>query len=125
MDVVTGAALGSYKIPRSEPGPCTSHNFNFVPLPDGRKVLVAASYTGGTTIVDVDRLLAGADAASAEVGYYRPSGSRAWSSYWYNGLIVVNDMLRGVDVMLLSDEARAGARKLPYLNPQTQEKLIP
>jgi hypothetical protein len=124
LDVATGTALGSYKIPRSEPGPCTSHNFNFIPLPNGRKVLVAASYTGGTTIVDVDRLLAGADEATAEVGFYRPSGSRAWSSYWYNGLIVVNDMLRGVDVMLLSDAARSGARKLPYLNPQTQETLI-
>jgi hypothetical protein len=123
--VATGAVLGSYKIPRAEPGPCTSHNFNFIPLSGGRKVLVAASYTGGTTIVDVDSLLAGASAAAAEVGFYRPSGSRAWSSYWYNGLVVVNDMLRGLDVMLLSDAARSGARKLPYLNPQTQEKLIP
>jgi hypothetical protein len=124
VDVATGAALGNYKIPRSEPGPCTSHNFNFIPLPNGRKVLVAASYTGGTTVVDVDRLLAGASAAAAEVGFYRPSGSRAWSSYWYNGLIVVNDMLRGLDIMLLSDDARSGSRRLPSLNPQTQESLI-
>jgi len=124
LDVATGGILGSYKIPRVEAGVCTIHNFNFVPLPNGRKVLVSAAYTGGTTIVDVDKLLAGATAAEAEIGFSRRGGALPWSSYWYNGFIYANDMLRGLDVMLLSDKARAGDRKLPAMNPQTQDRLI-
>lgn len=123
VDTATGAERASYKIPRSETGTCTMHNFNFVPL-RGRNVLVSSAYTAGTTVVDVDRLLGGATAAAAEIGYYRPSGGNTWSSYWYNGNIYANDILRGVDVFMLSDKARANARRLPYLNPQTQESVI-
>jgi hypothetical protein len=46
------------------------------------------------------------------------------SSYWYNDFIYANDRARGVDVFLLSDRARAGARKFAYMNPQTQEDVI-
>jgi hypothetical protein len=122
VDAATGDELASYKIPRSETGTCTMHNFNFIPLRD-RNVLVSSAYTAGTTIVDVDALLAGASEADAEIGFYKPSGGNAWSSYWYNGFIYANDN-RGVDTFLLSDKARAGARKLPHLNPQTQESVI-
>lgn len=31
----------------------------------------------------------------------------------------------GLDIMMLSHPIRAGAKKLPLLNPQTQESLIP
>jgi hypothetical protein len=48
-----------------------------------------------------------------------------WSSYWYNGHIYGNDILRGVDIFLFSDQARAGAVKLDHLNPQTQTSLLP
>jgi hypothetical protein len=123
VDTSTGEELGSYKVPRSETGTCTMHNFNFIPLRD-RNVLVSSAYTAGTTVVDVDKLLAGASTADAEVGYYKPSGGSTWSSYWYNGFVYANDIRRGVDIFLLSDKARAGARKLPYLNPQTQETVI-
>jgi hypothetical protein len=124
VDTATGQKLANYKIPRIEQGVCTMHNFNFLPLRDGRKVLVASAYTGGTSIVDVDRLLAGAGAREAEIGFYRPSGSNTWSSYWYNGHVYGNDILRGLDIFLLSDRARAGALKLDHLNPQTQLKTI-
>jgi hypothetical protein len=123
VDAATGVERGSYKVPRVVPGTCTMHNFNFLPI-KGRNVLVSSAYTAGTTVVDVDRLLAGASAAAAEVGFYQPSGGNTWSSYWYNGFVYANDIARGVDIFLLSDEARAGARKLPYLNPQTQEFLL-
>lgn len=124
VNTAAGAELGSYKVPRSESDTCTMHNFNFIPL-RGRNVLVSAAYTAGTTVVDVDALLAGASAADAEVGYYKPSGANTWSSYWYNGFVYANDISRGMDTFLLSDKARTGARKLPYLNPQTQESVIP
>lgn len=81
-------------------------------------------YSGGTTAVDVDKLLAGASEADAEVGYAQLHGADTWSSYWYNGHIYANDVTRGLDIFLLSDKARSGAKKLPYLNPQTQESVI-
>lgn len=123
VDRETAAELGSYKVPRAETGTCTMHNFNFVPL-RGRNVLVSSAYTAGTTVVDVDALLDGAGAAASEIGFYRPSGANTWSSYWYNGRVYANDILRGMDVFNVADRAVAGSRRLPYLNPQTQESVI-
>ncbi len=125
LSTSNGAELASYKIPRSEAGTCTMHNFNFLPLAKGRKVLVSSAYTAGTTVVDVDKLIAGVSEADSEIGFYKPNGASTWSSYWYNGFIYANDILRGVDTFLLSDKARAGARKLSHLNPQTQLNVIP
>jgi hypothetical protein len=121
----TGPAqlLADYKVPRAETGTCTMHNFNFVPLRDGRKVLVSSAYTAGTTFVDVDKLIATKSAAASEIGFYRAHGTNTWSSYWYNGHAYGNDE-RGLDIYLMSDRARAGEVRLPYLNPQTQEQLI-
>jgi hypothetical protein len=124
LNTETGQKLTNYKIPRSEAGTCTMHNFNFLPLRGGRMVLVSSAYTGGTTVVDVNKLIGGASEAASEIGFYKPSGSSTWSSYWYNGHIYANDILRGVDIFLLSDNARAGARKLDHLNPQTQISVI-
>ena len=123
LNLESGAELTSFKIPRSEPGTCTMHNFNFMPTRNGQKVLVSSSYTGGTTVVDVDALIGGASEADAEIAWFKGQGDNAWSSYWYNGHIYTNGF-RGVDVLLLSDKVRAMARKLPMLNPQTQENLI-
>ncbi len=124
LDTRTGAELANFKVPRSEAGTCTMHNFNFVPLRDGRKVLVSSAYTAGTTIIDVDALLAGASEAEAEIGFYKPSGANTWSSYWYNGRIYANDILRGLDIFNLTGPHTAGARKLDHLNPQTQISVI-
>lgn len=115
--------LGSYKIPRPQGSQiCTMHNFNLIPRTD-RYILVAASNMGGTTVVDFT------DPAEArEIAYYdshTPANASPWSSYWYNGFIYANDRARGVDILLLSDSARAKARRFPYLNPQTQERLLP
>lgn len=120
----TSTLLGTYKIPRPQDGQiCTMHNFNVIPVRD-RYVLVAAANDGGTTVVDFT------DPANAtEAGYYDAqlmAGSRTaspWSSYWYNGFIYANDRGRGVDVLLLSDKVRAGAKRWSYLNPQTQESV--
>jgi hypothetical protein len=116
--------LASYKIPRSVSTTCTMHNFNFIPRRDGRNILVSSAYTGGTTIVDVDKLIDGASEAASEVGYYVPDQANAWSSYWYNGLIFSNGTPRGVDIFRVTDKAVATAQRLPMLNPQTQEAVI-
>lgn len=123
LNLATGEELASYKIPRSETGTCTMHNFNFVPTKKGQKVLVSSSYTGGTTVVDVDALLDGASETDAEVGWFKGEGDNAWSSYWYNGHIYAHGV-RGLDVLLLSDKARASAQKQAVSNPQTQTELV-
>jgi hypothetical protein len=105
--------LGHFKIPRpqGDVANCTMHNFNVVPV-RGRYLLVSANYSGGTSVADFT------DPASAsELGHFDPHGANTWSSYWYNNFIYTNDPGRGVDVVLLSDPARAAARKFPYLNP--------
>lgn len=114
--------LGSYKIPRPQGNQiCTMHNFNVIPGVRG-DILVAASNMGGTTVVDFTD-----PSAATEIAYYdsrQPPTSSPWSSYWYNNFIYANDRARGVDVYLLADRARAGAKRFPYLNPQTQENVI-
>ncbi|MDQ4051644.1 MAG: hypothetical protein M3237_02955 [Actinomycetota bacterium] len=107
--------LSHYRIPRDEPN--TYHNFNYVPLRD-RYVLVSSAYGSGTSVVDLSN-----PAAPKEIAYYDMQ-SNAWSTYWYNGLIVANDISRGLDTLRLSDPIAAGARKLPMLNPQTQDYLL-
>jgi hypothetical protein len=94
------------------------HNFNVLPLA-GRYVGVSAAYSGGTSVFDFT------DPANArEIGHFDPHGANVWSSYWYNGFFYTNDSGRGVDIVLLSDPARASAQRLDHLNPQTQLDLI-
>jgi hypothetical protein len=115
--------LGSYKIPRSQGSEiCTAHNFNFIPY--GRHDLLVSSWYGGaTSVVNLDD-----PAAPREIGFYdaqEPTAAETWSSYFYNGFIYANDILRGVDVFALEDPAARRAERLGHLNPQTQEFLIP
>lgn len=124
LDTETGSFLANYKIPRSEPGTCTAHNFNFIPQRHGMKTLVMGNYTGGTTVVDVNALIAGASEADAEVGFYRQGSGNNWSSYWHDGAIYANGTGRGMDVFKLSDSARSKSVKLGLNNPQTQTVLI-
>ena len=121
-DTGSGIERGSFLIPRAQPGQyCSAHLFNVLALKN-RYVLVSSWYAGGTNVVDFTN-----PAAATEIGYYDaqvPVAAFTWSSYWYNNFIYANDILRGVDVFLLSDDARAGARRFDYLNPQTQEEII-
>ena len=107
--------VSHYRIPRDEPS--TYHNFNYVPLA-GKYILVSSAYGSGTSVVDLTN-----PAAPSEVAHYDMQ-SNAWSTYWYNGLIVVNDISRGLDTLRLSSPLVAGAKRLPMLNPQTQDYLL-
>jgi hypothetical protein len=113
------APLSHWKVPRVQGlANCTMHNFNALPTTK-RNVLVSSAYAAGTTVVDFTD-----PSNPVEVGHHDPHGANTWSSYWYNGHIYTNDGGRGVDVMLLSDKARAGAQKLPHSNPQTQDAVL-
>jgi hypothetical protein len=124
LDTMDGAMaeapLSHWKVPRVQgdlPN-CTMHNFNTLPI-KGRNVLVSSAYAAGTTVVDFTD-----PTRPVEVGHHDPHGANTWSSYWYNGHVYTNDGGRGVDVMLLSDRARAAAQKLHHSNPQTQDAVL-
>jgi hypothetical protein len=124
--------LGTFKIPRPQPKGevCTAHNYNYVPQSiSPRDILVSAWYQAGTSVIDTT------DPSNAkEIAYYEantavPGGTAAlksdvWSSYWYNGFIYANDIVRGLDIFRLDDPRVENAVELTRLNPQTQENLI-
>jgi hypothetical protein len=122
---------GRFTIPRDQGSEiCVSHNANVIPI-RGRKLMTAAYYQGGDTVIDFTdpsniREVAYSDRVDAT------GGADSWSTYWYNGRIYVNGGLdrrglgqnRGVDVLRLTGSlARVtkGARTWAYSNPQTQE----
>ncbi|MGH2723887.1 MAG: hypothetical protein ACRDI0_06410 [Actinomycetota bacterium] len=135
---LTGDLLGTFKIPMDIPGPCTAHNYNVVPVTDGRYILSSAWYTGGTWMVDFTDPSEPVDvghyiANTAPNGVGDPISSDVWSSYWYNGYVYANDGLqrgdaiqeRGLDVFSFNSPKVATAIDLDFLNPQTQMELIP
>lgn len=117
---------GWFTIPQDQPSmQCTAHNFNVVPTKDGSRVLVTAWYNGGTHVLDFD------DPANVtQLAYAKPAHGSSWSSYWYNGLIYVNNFdegyvppiaySRGFDVIAVEAGVVPDAWTLPHLNPQTQ-----
>ena len=81
-----GAPIGTPATPV-----CTAHNFNFA---DGTRKVVAAFYTGGTSVIDFTK-----PSEPKEIAYYRPDNADTWSSYYYRGQVFANDMNRGLDVI--------------------------
>ena len=123
-DVATGETLSSFMIPRPQGSEiCTVHNYNVIPV-SGRNILVSAWNLGGTSVIDFTDPTSPREIAYVDV-QDTLGGRGPWSSYWYNGFIYVSDRGRGLDIKVLSDRVRAGAKRFPYLNGQTQEELIP
>lgn len=112
---ITPANLGSGRY-------CGSHNGAFVPLED-RYFLVMSWYEGGTSVVDFTN-----PSAPAEVAFFRATGGRGaadtWSSYWYNGKIYANDIVRGVDVFNIVTPLNGYGATLTHLNAQTQDAVM-
>jgi hypothetical protein len=126
-DAQTGEKLGQFVLPRPQSSTenCTIHNYNVVPT-DKRYLLVGGNYQGGISVVDFT------DPANAvEVAYADPAPlvptqlGGEWSTYYYNGRIYESDITRGLLIWNLSGKWDAGARRLPYLNPQTSEFTLP
>ncbi|HLE47829.1 MAG TPA: hypothetical protein VI818_05985 [Candidatus Thermoplasmatota archaeon] len=126
----------TFQLPREvHGGYCSSHQMNVVPFSDGRNVLVAAWYLGGTTVVDFT------DPRDVnEIAYYAASPadpqrrSNPFSSYWYNGYVYANNLHaslvgaiattdRGLDVFKIQDAGLKHDVRLPYFNFGTQECL--
>jgi hypothetical protein len=123
-DADTGAKLGQWTLPRPQSAEenCTIHNYNTVPLRNGRYVLVSGNYQAGTWVTDFTN-----PASPVTLGWSDPPPlvptqlGGAWSSYWYNGFIYESEISVGLNVFRFSGSATGSAIRLPHLNPQTQE----
>ncbi len=134
-DGATGAKLGQWVIPRPQ-GPdenCTAHNYNVVPLRNGRYVVVSGNYQAGTWVTDFTDpanpvAVAWSDPVSLGPGSFCGGQCQlggAWSTYWYNNFVYESDITRGLNVFRISDNTTGSAIRLDRLNPQTQETSLP
>ncbi len=115
--------LGLFKIPRAQTGTenCVAHNGNVIPV-EGRDLMVQAWYQGGVSVWDFTDPAHAREIASFDREPLAPGAlGGSWSAYFYNGYIYSSDITQGLDVLQLTDPSTAGAKKLPGLNPQTQE----
>ena len=136
-----GALVGQWVLPQeqSDQENCTIHNYNVAPFPD-RHILVGGHYQAGMTVVDftdparpqqvafsdppcfdANPALGGCQAAAPGFGDVDPG---AWSTHWYNDLIVESDILEGLNIWTLSEPWWRNALTLPYLNPQTATRRM-
>jgi LVIVD repeat len=123
-DAHTGAKLGQWTLPRPQSSAenCTIHNYNTVPLRNGKYVLVSGNYQAGTWVTDFSN-----PASPVTLGWSDPPPlvptqlGGAWSSYWYNNFIYESEITKGLNVFRFSGRETGGAIRLPHLNPQTQE----
>jgi hypothetical protein len=118
-DTETGALLGTWTLPRPQSATenCTLHNYNLVPLRDGRDLLVSGNYQAGTWVVDLTdpanaRTVAWSDPPPKPVPTGTPfccDVTGAWSTYWYDGEIYETNIGEGLNVFKL----RGGRRAAP------------
>ena len=126
-DAKTGEKLGQFVLPRPQGSTenCTVHNYNVVPT-DKRYLLVGGNYQAGISVVDFTDPANAFEVAFADPAPLVPTQLGGdWSTYYYNGRIYESDITRGLLIWNLSGKWDAGARKLPYLNPQTSEFTLP
>ncbi|MEO8564563.1 MAG: hypothetical protein ABI601_20990, partial [bacterium] len=113
---------------------CVAHNGSLVPIP-GRDVMIQAWYQGGISLFDWT------DAAHPkEIAFFDrgPVDSTklvlagSWSVYWYNGVMVSSEIVRGLDIVELTPSAfisqneidAAKSVRWDYLNTQGQRKIV-
>jgi LVIVD repeat len=129
FDTFTGKLLGTWVLPRPQSAVenCTIHNYNVVPT-GKRDVLVMGNYQAGTWVVDFTsprhaRTVAWSDPPPLDPGKFTLGG--AWGSYWYNHFIYETNITEGLNIFRLHSRVTAGARRLPFLNPQSQVGRVP
>lgn len=127
-DANTGAKLGQWVLPRAQGSTenCTVHNYNILPLRNGRYVAVGGHYQAGTWVVDFTNPAAASTVGFSDPGPITPANlGGAWSSYGYNGFIYESEIQSGLNVFRLSSKVTSGYIPLKHLNPQTQEFSLP
>ena len=127
---------GYYKLPAAQTSleNCVAHNGSLIPIP-GRDIMVQSWYQGGLSIfdwtdIDHPKEIAFYDRGPVDGARMMMGGS--WSAYWYNGVIVSSEIARGMDIYelmpngLITENEIAAAKtvRMPYINPQDQQKII-
>jgi hypothetical protein len=119
-----------FKIPRHQQSieNCVAHNGSIVPTV-GRDIMVQSWYQGGVSVwefTDPDN--------PVELAYFERGPATefflggSWSAYWYNGLIYSSDILKGLDVLRVTETdgiPSANRVRQRYFNAQTQYTLGP
>ncbi len=144
VDRRSGDELSQFTLPRTESAPdeegaetayCSAHLGNTVPARD-KNLLVNAWYMGGVDVIDFTDPTKPVEVAFWDAGPSGPTGSDNWSAYWYEGPSLIEPSLTiyGTDGIHNTPTGRgfqsfvadvaADEVRLPYMNPQTQERLI-
>ncbi|WP_370410184.1 LVIVD repeat-containing protein [Streptomyces fradiae] len=115
-----------FKIPRHQADTenCVAHNGSLIPV-RGKDIMVQAWYQGGISVWDFTDSRRPKEIAYFERGPISDTtlvGGGSWSAYYYNGFIYSNDLVKGFDVLKLSDKRTDKAQRIRMdeLNVQTQ-----
>ena len=126
---------GFYKMlaVQTEQENCVAHNGSLIPVP-GRDIMVQAWYQGGISMFDWTdpknpREIGFHDRGPIDPGRLVLGGS--WSAYWYNGVIVSSEIVRGLDIYELvpsqfisqNEIDAAKTVRFPHENAQDQPKF--
>ncbi|MDT0301203.1 LVIVD repeat-containing protein [Streptomonospora wellingtoniae] len=108
---------------------CVAHNGSLIPVP-GKDYFVQSWYQGGISVIDFND-----PENPREIGYFDVApdeeagviGNDTWSTYYYNGYAYSSDIVRGLDVLKLTDRRLRKAEKVTYdeFNPQSQPRYRP
>jgi hypothetical protein len=125
-----------YKLPAPQTPQenCVAHNGSLIPIP-GRDVMVQGWYQGGISVFDWTDPGSPVEIAFHDRGPVDPTRMQmggSWSVYWYNGVIVSSEIVRGLDVFELTPSAllsqneidAANSVRLDYLNAQGQPHFV-
>ncbi|PDP84576.1 hypothetical protein CQJ94_26195 [Glycomyces fuscus] len=118
-----------YKLPRhqSETENCVAHNGSLIPVP-GQDYFVQSWYQGGVSVIDLSDPDKPEEIGHFDRGPWNPDAlttAGSWSAYYYNGYVYSSDIMRGLDVLRLTDPRLAGAEdvRMEEFNPQSQPSL--
>ena len=126
-DADDGTKLGQWTLPRTQSATenCTIHNYNTMPLKNGRDLVVSGNYQSGTSVVEFTDRANAVELAWSDPPPVVPTDlAGVWSSYFYNGYIYETNITEGLNIFEYTGPQVKGTFNLRYLNPQTQEFTI-
>ncbi len=109
---------------------CVAHNGSLIPIP-GRDIMIQGWYQGGISLIDWTDPKNPVEIAFHDRGPFNANQmamAGSWSVYWYNGVIVNSEIMRGLDIFeLVPSESltqneidAANSVQLTHLNSQGQ-----
>ena len=109
---------------------CVAHNGSLIPVP-GRDIMIQGWYQGGISLIDWTDPKNPVEIAFHDRGPFNAnqmSMAGSWSVYWYNGVIVNSEIMRGLDIFELTPSESltqneidaANSVHLTHLNSQGQ-----